>query len=243
MIECRSTKMKREAKASRFFCASEKATDALPQRPALRAKLHIFMVLSLMFAARGKRFRDKREDLLPGGSAFFQPRKEIQKIVPHPWENVKFCRASSFPQPVIKHPAVSQGSLPPAAQDERLRKSLKISIRRREIGIVQGRTAAIGRDAADLIFVRFKVIAPRHTVKRIPITILPVGISRGRHIDKAGDTDDHRRQRKPALSCPQTGGQEQVRTEAIPDGDKISAPQYALTERRIGAEALVMHGG
>ena len=132
-----------------LFCASEKRQmHARP--PALRAKPHIFMVLSLMFAVRGKRFRDKRDDLPPGGPALLQPRKEIQKIVPHPWENVKFCRTSSFPQPVIEHPAVGQGSLPPAAQDERLRKSLKIGIRRRKIGIVQGRTAAIGRDAADL---------------------------------------------------------------------------------------------
>lgn len=75
VIGCRSTKMKREAKASRFFCASEKATDALPQRPALRAKPHIFMVLSLMFAVRGKLRREERDDLPPGGPALFQPRK------------------------------------------------------------------------------------------------------------------------------------------------------------------------
>ena len=49
--------------------------DALPQRPALRAKPHIFMVLSLMFAVRGKLRREERDDLPPGGPALFQPRK------------------------------------------------------------------------------------------------------------------------------------------------------------------------
>ena len=136
-----------------LFCASEKAADARPNRPLCGQEHTHPSSFSLLFDVRGKRFRDKRDDLPPGGPALLQPRKEIQKIVPHPWENVKFCRTSSFPQPAIEHPAVSQGSLPPAAQDERLGKSLKIGIRRREIGIVQGHTAAIRRDAADLFFV------------------------------------------------------------------------------------------